>query len=165
MSSLITIQVKTNICLGLFKNSLMLALLLCHCSHFTDTTIIMTITACPTQLFAILLTTATVLFRHNFTQGCINSYWLVARFVLLYYVSAQRSQSKRFAIWPSLDRPLVVPFCLMLVIVGLFGTCAMCLLVCKAYTLTLVAFAFSISFTLIIFVFVAFANCFRVKWY
>ena len=34
---------------------------MCHCSHLTDTTIIIAITACPTQLFAILLTTATVL--------------------------------------------------------------------------------------------------------
>ena len=33
---------------------------MCHCSHLTDTTIIIT-TACPTQLFAILLPTATVL--------------------------------------------------------------------------------------------------------
>ena len=44
MSSLIANQVKTN-----------------NCSHLTDTTIIITITACPIHLFAILLTTATVL--------------------------------------------------------------------------------------------------------
>ena len=38
----------------------MLALSLCHCSQLTDTTIIITITASPTQQFTILCTTATV---------------------------------------------------------------------------------------------------------
>ena len=44
-----------------FKNPLLFAPLLYHCSHLTDTIIIITVTACPTQLFAILLRTSTVL--------------------------------------------------------------------------------------------------------
>ena len=60
MNSLIVNQVKTNMCFESVK-LLMLSLLLCHCSNSTDTTIIITITACTIQLFAILLTTATVL--------------------------------------------------------------------------------------------------------
>ena len=42
----------------------MLSLLLCHCSHFTDTTLVITLNARSTQLFVILLTTAT-LFVHT----------------------------------------------------------------------------------------------------
>ena len=52
-----TNQVKTNMYLIPLKNFSLFALLLCHCSHLTDTTIIITITACSTQLFAILFTT------------------------------------------------------------------------------------------------------------
>ena len=44
MSSLIANQVKK----------------ICRCSHLTDTTLIITISACSTQLFVILLTTATL---------------------------------------------------------------------------------------------------------
>ena len=61
MSSLIANQVRTNLCLVSIKNSLLFSLLLCHYSPLTDTTILITITARPTQLFTILLTTLTVL--------------------------------------------------------------------------------------------------------
>ena len=64
MSSLIGNQVKTYMCSILVKFYIVLSLLLCHCSHLTDTTLIITITACLTQLFVILLTTAT-LFVHT----------------------------------------------------------------------------------------------------
>ena len=50
MSSLIVNQIKSEV-------------LLCHCSHLTDSTIIITVTARPTQLFAILFTTSTILFE------------------------------------------------------------------------------------------------------
>ena len=60
MSSLVANQVKSNMSLVSFKSSLLFALLLSHCPHLTDSTIIITNTACPTQLFAILLTTVTV---------------------------------------------------------------------------------------------------------
>ena len=55
----------------------MFSLLLCHCSHLTDTTLIIIITACSTQLFVILLTTATLClnFTRNLSQGCFNYYW------------------------------------------------------------------------------------------
>ena len=63
MSSLIANQVKINMCLVSLKNSLFFALLLCDCSHLMETTVIITITACLTQLFAIQLTTATVMLK------------------------------------------------------------------------------------------------------
>ena len=67
MSSLIANQVKTNMCLVSIKPSL-----LSHCSHLTDTTIIIAITARPAQLFAILLTTATVSFTRNLLPDCLD---------------------------------------------------------------------------------------------
>ena len=51
-------------CFVSVKQNLLLSLPLCHCSHLTDTTIIITITACP-QLFTILLTTAVLLEFHT----------------------------------------------------------------------------------------------------
>ena len=44
LNSIIANQVKTNMRVTLLKHSLLLALILCHCSHLTDTTIIITIT-------------------------------------------------------------------------------------------------------------------------
>ena len=61
MSSLIQYHVKTNMCFVSIKLFLLFSLLLCYYSHLTDTTITITITTCPIQLFAILLTIATVL--------------------------------------------------------------------------------------------------------
>ena len=61
MCSLIANQLKTNICSVSLKNFLLFALLLSHCSYLTDTIIIIIVTACATQLFAILLTTVIVL--------------------------------------------------------------------------------------------------------
>ena len=56
MSSLIANQVKQNTCLVSLKK-------ICYCSLLTDKTIIINITACSTQLFAILLTNATILLQ------------------------------------------------------------------------------------------------------
>ena len=61
MNSLIATHVKTDMCLVSLKNSLLFSLLLCHCSHLTDAIIFITITDCTITLFAILLSTATVL--------------------------------------------------------------------------------------------------------
>ena len=44
-------------------NSLLSSLFLCHYSHLTHKTIIITKTACPAQLFVVLLITATILFE------------------------------------------------------------------------------------------------------
>ena len=134
----------------------------------------MTITACSTQLFDILLTTATLLFSRNFTQDWLNYYWLLyalpCPFIYAGLLSAERSQSKG-SCSRLLESSIVtacicaLPFSFMLVVIGLLGSCSMYLLVCIVYTLPLVAFALSISFTLMIFVLVAFFIVLNVKRY
>ena len=80
----------------------MFSLRLCYCSHLTDTTIIITITACSTQLLAFLLTTATVVITSNFTQGWMNFNWLLHAltfpFIYARLQPAERCQSRRFMI-------------------------------------------------------------------
>ena len=70
MSSLIANRVKRNMCIISPNNSLLFALFFCQRSHLTVTTIIITIIACTTQLFAILLTTATVLLELHTQLTC-----------------------------------------------------------------------------------------------
>ena len=123
-------------------------------------------------LFAIML--ATVLFKRNFTQGWLNSYWLLPALPCLFYTYAFSLQnilkvegSRAFSylsvphacccwfIWKVFD-----------VFVSVYATRSSM----YTYTQPLVAFAFVvfalfISLILMAFVFVAFANCSRVKWY
>ena len=78
----------------------------------------------------------------NFTQGWLNSYWLLPAlsclFICSHLQSLEYSQSRRFAI---------------------------SMYLCIAYTLPLVAFAFDAFAFLLLFVFVAFAYCFQCKRY
>ena len=86
MSTIIANQVKINLCLVSLKNSLLFALFLCHRSHLTDTTIIIIITACTIQLFAIMLTTATVLLEvHTPLVTRLLELQLTDRFILPFY--------------------------------------------------------------------------------
>ena len=92
--------------------------------------IIITITACPTQLFAILLKTATLLFLRNFTQDWLNYNWLLPSlsgpFIYALLQSAEHSQSRRFMFSPSRELYreiqcmciliLVWPACLVLLV-------------------------------------------------
>ena len=74
-------------CFVSLKSSLLFAVFWCHCSHLTDTTIIITRT-CPTQLFAILLIT-TIAWMKLHTQLVTRLLELqlnFARFVGLFYI-------------------------------------------------------------------------------
>ena len=137
MSSLIAHRVKTNAC---FASVNLFIVLIAFMPLFTlnCTAIIVIITACPTQLFAILLTIATVLFTRNFTQGWLNSYCVLIAifvpFICTRLQSAERSQSRMFIMSPSREiyrvsfcicfLILVCPACLLL-LVCLKGVCVL----------------------------------------
>ena len=147
ISSLIANQVKTNMCSDSVKLSLSLSLLLFHCSHLTETTI----TACSTQLFAILLTNATLSISRNFTQDWLNYYWLLP--VLSFYARLlPQNILKVKGSWSHLRGNSIVNACICafpILVVDLFGSCSIYL--CILYTLTFVTF--SISFILMVFIF------------
>ena len=131
----------------------MLTLRLCRYSYLTDTTITTTITACTAQLYAILPTTATLLFSCNFTLNWLNYYWLLpALSGCVIYTRLQfpkRSQSWMFMISPFREF-----YCESLCISILILVCPGCLLLLVyleryslyfgiVYILTLVAFVSS----------------------
>ena len=128
MSSLIELKHK---CVWFQLNTLFFSLLLCRCWHLTDTTIILTIIASPKQLFAVLLTTANVFFRRNFTQIWLNSYRLVSCFVFplpfyIHILAFTRTLSRTFLYEHS--HTCLYFFPLMLVVVVLFRRYPMYLL-------------------------------------
>ena len=89
---------------------------LSDCSHLTDTTIIVTIIACTTQLFAILLTNATILFElHTQLVTKLLELQLAVVCSVLPFYSPKRWNKRTFLIYKilmlafsiSLLRPLV----------------------------------------------------------
>ena len=119
-------------------HSLWFSLLLCHCSHLTDTTIIKTITVCSTQLFAILLTTETILFTSNFTQRWLNSFWLLPAmsclFICAHLQSTECCLSRRFAF--STSRELYrnnLCMCILILVCPFFPHACWCHLIWKVF--------------------------------
>ena len=158
----------------------------CHYLQFDDITIICLFVILITPLFARSLQ------RRSSNHNCFVHTQLHTRLIELlltvvcFVLSNERSWSRRFVFLPSRQlyrehflfmhsHTLAIRFSLMLVVVGLLGSCSMYLLrciciVCIVYTLSLVAFAFvvfslSISFILMVLVCLAFAYCFHVKRY
>ena len=161
-------------------HSLLFLLLLCHRSHLIDTTIILTITACTTQQFAILLTTATVFVHTQLHTRLIEFLLTVVRFFWPFYKrtsSICRTFPKQkvhdLAFSKTLSRKLVYMhshtyLSLMLIVVSLFGRHSMDLLVCicllckHELLLRLLSLYLSfLSFIVMIFVFVDFAYSFH----
>ena len=87
---------KQNMCFVSVKLSLLFSLLLCHCSHLTNRTIITAITFLQAQMLI-----RYSLFRTQlvFTQDWLNYNWLLA--ALSHLQSTECSQSRRFMILPS----------------------------------------------------------------
>ena len=177
MSLSIANQVKTLVYVLFQLNCLLLSLLLCQYSHLTDIIIIITITACSTQLFAILLAIGTVSSQRNFTQGWLNSSWLFPLCLALLYKHVFSLPNVLIVVgsWTRLLENSIAKACVWAFsYLSVLQACC-CWFMCKVseifvrvylsivYTQTLVAF--SITFILLALVFLAFAYGFQCKRY